>query len=1223
MEAEASSSKWPFYATHRLRAPWNATGSTYSQLSDTVSIQSRDSRPLSTSATTEDTLPPLDKEPIARPLFHFHALQKITRACREYGELTCLHVSGGLMAVGCATGVTVVFDMSQRQRCVCGVISNDAVTALSMNRDATYLGVGHSSGHLYLYDMYQPEEPARHVAPIDPALVELGKGEGHLENVPITHLDFVGARKTALMSADARGLCFYHSLGRMLGMASNDTLRLYGQYNAAASSPIYAAASLPLGTTRHVSDDHQFTALLLPHKLLLIGLQPSARTWYRVIAPTPCDTAALAWLPATHTDAEVHNPMLAYAFGDALHILHLGAVRVKPRTEDERPTTGLRVQEDTLGVAPQPVVQLQWIHRQLLLVITTQTWHLYDMRYHCFTEWQPHDPLVFMPSKPWPTMTVWRSKAFVLAQGTVYVGDFVAWDARLSQLEADHEFVQALAHALSLYDGSALGSGIGLPPEPDQQKPVVARRIERLQREAVRHFGSFDADRFVRLCARAAVATQQFHVLFGDVYHVYEAHGQEALLVQHVEEYILHGQMRAPAPTIMQHLLSYRDRMQDYAHIEELILHVDPLCLDLDRTLPLCTKHGLWRALAYVYDYVLQDRITVLALVLTHLDKHGEALFPILGAWLRGLRYPTLDACDDPAKVVLDVQSVLFSQHAYSAPDGTLIPVNDADPWPYVRQLLAFDAASFLGVLDLALESDSDDHGTHQHVIQILLAVGDVVPTSARLFTAVFVARNAAKFPQFITLQDAEVAWLFDVLTQEKGDTDCEFALECLLSAHPISWDAAHIDRLERAAFWRVYETSLRKTRRWDALLAFYARDQDGQHHAPGQLFHRVAELFTLPGLRRPAQREALGPVWMACIHDVPDSLLGDVAHVVMQYWEHGQEQVLRELQKSDSPTRAYLYLKPFFPFEHMTPHPPFLCTAWIDLVAQLSPALLVPLLDAYDPAYFDLEHVIRAAKEHRVYDACLWCLDRLGRTHEAMEALDALISHVAQDTQRALDAPIDATTDSEAECIHEQTRQEFEYLHMAVLMSVRLCVEHTTEPNATVDDARELWFRVLRALMQLEHSLVPLYASKHGPLQTYVLKQSRALTQEALTTLITTVPSDMIALAHLFRRLIDSVSHTQEHRYSEVRVVVESMLAAYRLRCDVLQLGVQLNEADTSRLFQQLAKERGWGWLVPSSLCSQCHDALYLTARHHNSVTLHAQGYAYHTLCRCHDDPK
>ncbi|MCP5804377.1 hypothetical protein NL322_27765, partial [Klebsiella pneumoniae] len=88
-----------------------------------------------------------------------------------------------------------------------------------------------------------------------------------------------------------------------------------------------------------------------------------------------------------------------------------------------------------------------------------------------------HDPLVFMPSKPWPTMTVWRSKAFVLAQGTVYVGDFVAWDARLSQLEADHEFVQALAHALSLYDGSALGSGIGPPPEPDQQKAVVARRI--------------------------------------------------------------------------------------------------------------------------------------------------------------------------------------------------------------------------------------------------------------------------------------------------------------------------------------------------------------------------------------------------------------------------------------------------------------------------------------------------------------------------------------------------------------------------------------------------------------------------------------------------------------------------------------------------------------------------------------------------------------------------
>lgn len=77
MEAEASSSKWPFYVTHRLKAPWGATGSTYSHHSDTVSIQSGDSRPLSTSATTENSLLPHDKEPIARPLFHFHVLQKL------------------------------------------------------------------------------------------------------------------------------------------------------------------------------------------------------------------------------------------------------------------------------------------------------------------------------------------------------------------------------------------------------------------------------------------------------------------------------------------------------------------------------------------------------------------------------------------------------------------------------------------------------------------------------------------------------------------------------------------------------------------------------------------------------------------------------------------------------------------------------------------------------------------------------------------------------------------------------------------------------------------------------------------------------------------------------------------------------------------------------------------------------------------------------------------
>lgn len=205
--------------------------------------------------------------------------------------------------------------------------------------DASYVGVGHASGHMLLYDVLDAKVPVRHVLPVHPADVAQGKCEGHLAGAAVTHLAFVGRRKTAIVSADENGLCFYHSLGRVLGMASNDTLRVYGRYPSTnAVDAVLDMAPLPLGTADHQADEHKFVAILLREKLLLVGLAPSARTWYRSYARRNTSAhGALAWFPATRDEAgALHHPMLAFAFGHALQLLHVKSVRVKPR-RDERP----------------------------------------------------------------------------------------------------------------------------------------------------------------------------------------------------------------------------------------------------------------------------------------------------------------------------------------------------------------------------------------------------------------------------------------------------------------------------------------------------------------------------------------------------------------------------------------------------------------------------------------------------------------------------------------------------------------------------------------------------------------------------------------------------------------------------------------------------------------------------------------------------------------------
>lgn len=144
------------------------------------------------------------------------------------------------------------------------------------------------------------------MAPTSLQLVSTGRKEGHLSDSRILHLGFIGARHTAIVSSDEKGLAFYHSLGKVLMLASTDIIRMLGRYpdsNSPAASPrppgssvdddraranrskkpstILDMAPLPLGPAPHSSDFHSLVALLTPTKLVVVGLKPTPRTWWR------------------------------------------------------------------------------------------------------------------------------------------------------------------------------------------------------------------------------------------------------------------------------------------------------------------------------------------------------------------------------------------------------------------------------------------------------------------------------------------------------------------------------------------------------------------------------------------------------------------------------------------------------------------------------------------------------------------------------------------------------------------------------------------------------------------------------------------------------------------------------------------------------------------------------------------------------------------------------
>jgi hypothetical protein len=295
------------------------------------------------------------------------------------------------------------------------------VTALAVSSDRTFIAAGHATGSIHLWNLAKPAQAARTVAPTTLATIQAGKAEGHLKGARIRHLAFVGARHTAIVSSDDRGLAFYHSLGQVLGLANNDTVRIIGKYPDGEEAPplplpdpspdrsladntllgeaplpdpskaskttanVFCLATLPLAVSAHQTDNFGLVALITSNKLLIAGLKPSPKTWWRAIQKDALHQSAaskgpiigsLAWFPALAAD---DDPLLAFSWGSVVRIVAVGTAAAQPAQTAENGRSAatlmsgkkqeakrtLAVQDRHLWTIDEKAVKLSWLTQKV------------------------------------------------------------------------------------------------------------------------------------------------------------------------------------------------------------------------------------------------------------------------------------------------------------------------------------------------------------------------------------------------------------------------------------------------------------------------------------------------------------------------------------------------------------------------------------------------------------------------------------------------------------------------------------------------------------------------------------------------------------------------------------------------------------------------------------------------------------------------------------------
>ncbi|KAH9485420.1 Vacuolar protein sorting-associated protein 8-like protein [Psilocybe cubensis] len=655
-----------------------------------------------------------------RRVFKWTDLHIITRTMFSKASQKASHVLGapllgfpttlaanGLVCIGTTEGKVVVHDFSQSLICVCESKTLGSalgpVTAIALSHDQTFVASGHASGYIQLYNLKQPHNPVRSVPPTTLIAVSSGRKEGHIQGSRIVSVGFIAGRHTALVSADEHGLSFFHSLGKILFVEASDILRILGRYpesivpassatqsklqNMTTSVPTFfpredsqgrrksrhtvlAMSPLPLGSVPYSTDSHYVVALLTPTKLVVVGLKPTPRTWFK--CPREPEeggqwkskskwVGTLAWYPSIlrpgYAGEEAPNnmadsstaPMLVYSWGSSMHLIKVYERQIKQTVNNSKTGKNNEIEIGAITYeqtrkwnAHEDILALQWLNHNQVVVITHNNLGIYDIKLSRLVEQAAFNSLTLVSPRTHGdddpgqeshivshSIRVYKGKIFVLKKDRLMVGTLLTWADLILSLVENGDFLQAIDLARSYYTGEAPGNRNNLPDDDAERKVVVGEKLRSLMDASAQY--AFSEDRMtdnthstpdnrgvdrtsvfeglVSVCCRASVALGDFEYLFEDLFQKYDDSGIASIYLRQLEPFILGNQIRYVPPRITQRLVALHQQDGRPEYVERIIWHMDPSCLDLNQAIHLCQRFHLYDALIFIYTSAMRDYV--------------------------------------------------------------------------------------------------------------------------------------------------------------------------------------------------------------------------------------------------------------------------------------------------------------------------------------------------------------------------------------------------------------------------------------------------------------------------------------------------------------------------------------------------------------------------------------------------------------------------------------
>lgn len=249
--------------------------------------------------------------------------------------------------------------------------------SLATSADHSVVGAGYASGDIFTWEISRAARPFLHIPPATLQQRAASGSDGHISGVSVIHVGFLGVRRTALVSADDRGMAFSHLATRGMGAVGRTvkTTRLLGRYPEVTPNParprkpssVLAFSPLPLGNVDQPTDGMGLVAMLTPYLLVIVSTTPIAQTQFK--SPRPKEvashgvrTGALAWFPAIKLKGRNDTSLtkLVYCWSNVLTVLDVSEAEPDSDASRDRPPV-LEFRPRSRWRAKEAIVAVQWL----------------------------------------------------------------------------------------------------------------------------------------------------------------------------------------------------------------------------------------------------------------------------------------------------------------------------------------------------------------------------------------------------------------------------------------------------------------------------------------------------------------------------------------------------------------------------------------------------------------------------------------------------------------------------------------------------------------------------------------------------------------------------------------------------------------------------------------------------------------------------------------------